>query len=608
MTYGLLASRAGVYGWNAANREPAPLLGGISDFNIVAVAFAGGDPAAPESALAATATGRLFRCEYSNERQGYGPWHEITTWAGLGMAVVLAPSPAFAADGTLFVGTPEGIYRTQDDGQSWESCNFGLLDEDVMCMVCAPDFAESEVLWAGTAGGGLYFSRNRARAWRESGIGLPDAAVLSLAVSPNYGEDRTLFAGMEGHGIYLSRDGGENWERLALAELSVNTLACSDPHQLWAGTEDGLWRVTIANGEAERVTAAGETVLSVAANVEGHVAVGLFANGLCVGENGKSEAHDVVWHRPQVALHAPPVITRVGDELYALDSDSLIAHSQEDGVLWVEVERDGIEDITALTGRRVVGEGGTSSDLLFAATTAGLSRRRSDTQGWQEIGADGFQGQGVLSVELSPTFALDQALLAVQPYNTLLLSQDGGESWRVISGPWQGHIMHAHFAPQNARELSVLSASRNESGHYDMIVWHTDDMGQNWQTLAGLSSGVPAVLMAWPQDGAEGALFLATQHRVVKLFQQGDPPTLQVHQHFFDDSLRVTALAAAADYAASSTIWAATSGGLYCSADRGLSWGLKSSLPLDLPIVWLNVTATQIYAITLGGRVWRAAL
>jgi hypothetical protein len=114
--------------------------------------------------------------------------------------------------------------------------------------------------------------------------------------------------------------------------------------------------------------------------------------------------------------------------------------------------------------------------------------------------------------------------------------------------------------------------------------------------------------MAWPQDSDEHAIFLATQHRVIKLFHQGDPANLQLHQHFFDEQLRVTALSPAPDYPYSNILWAATTGGLYRSVDRGLSWGLVLDLPLDLPVVWLDVTLTHVNIITLGGRVWRAAL
>jgi hypothetical protein len=35
---------------------------------------------------------------------------------------------------------------------------------------------------------------------------------------------------------------------------------------------------------------------------------------------------------------------------------------------------------------------------------------------------------------------------------------------------------------------------------------------------------------------------------------------------------------------------------------------LLAELPLELPVVWLDITSTEVTAITLGGRLWRALL
>lgn len=600
---GLLASRAGVYGWRQPGIAVEPVTAGLSDFNVVAVAFAGGDANTPATALAATATGRLFRLKPSEVHLARERWQEIRSWAGLGVAVVLQPSPAFEQDQTLFAGTPTGIYRTQDGGQSWESCNFGLMDEDVLCVVCAPDFAESELMWAGTAGGGLYRSRNRARAWRDAGSGLPDAAVQCLAASPNFVEDRTLFAGIEANGIYVSRDGGENWESLGLATYSVNTLACPRLDVLWAGTDDGLWRVTTSTGEAVQMSGDGDVVLAVASSAEGEIAAGLFGRGLLVGQEHQSIAQSVTWQSPTVAVHAPPVIASIGDEFFAVDSEGFMASSQDGGAQWVEMESASEEGVIALATNA-------AQDLpLYAATATGLSCWDRSQKQWQVVALNPVQEQSALAVELSPDLASDHTLLVATNEGEIVLSQDGGIHWRSITGPWLGQsLLRVHFAPSNASEIIALTMQPGENGHFAITAWHTINLGQIWEVLASFTTALPAVMMAWPADSVEHAIFLATQHRVIKLYTQVEPQNLQVHQHFFDETLRVTALAAASGFGESGIVWAATTGGLYRSVDRGMSWGLVLELPLGLPLVWLKVLPTQVRAVTLGGRVWRASI
>jgi hypothetical protein len=434
---------------------------------------------------------------------------------------------------------------------------------------------------------------------------LPDAAVQSLAFSPNFGEDHTIFVGMEAHGIYVSRDGGDNWESFALAEQSINALACAKADLLWAGTEDGLWRVETSSGEATQVEAAGETVMAVAASADGQVAAGLFGGGLSL----TLDAAGSVWQRPNGAFHAPPVITSIDSDIFALDSTGVMASSHDEGALWQEIAQGNYESVFAVAGARVDTADGSQKTLLFAATDIGLSLWSGEQWLSRHIDSKSRPDDAPLGIALSPSFSNDKTLLVSTLDDALLLSQDAGITWQERTRPWQGQkVLRAQFAPSNASEIVVLTVQPTDAGHFAVTVWQSFDLGQNWEVLAGLTSGVPAVLMAWPHDADERALFLATQHRVIKLYHQGVPATLQVHQHIFDEELRITAISPAPDYPYSNIIWAATVDGLYRSVDRGLSWVLMLDLPLGLPVVWLDVAATHVTIITLGGRVWRAAL
>jgi hypothetical protein len=288
-----------------------------------------------------------------------------------------------------------------------------------------------------------------------------------------------------------------------------------------------------------------------------------------------------------------------------------MARSYDGGVNWQELESDSGEDVFALDVAVVASqqERGVGDTHLYAATTTGLSRWERSQAQWQGVANEAFPHQAELALALSPTFAEDASILVAAQDGWLMLSQDQGASWRSITGPWTGQaLLRAHFAPSNASEMIALTAQPNDNVHLAVTVWHTIDFGQAWEILANFTTGVAAVMIAWPADPTEHALFMATQHRVLKLYTQGEPPVLQVHQHFFDESLRVTALAPASDFGESGIIWAATTGGLYRSVDRGMSWGLMVELPQGLPLVWLEATSTHLRTITLGGRVWRAYL
>ena len=67
---------------------------------------------------------------------------EEGSWQALGPntteVVALEASPAFANDDTLFAGTPVGVFRSTDGGDSWQQVNQGLKNTLISALgVCA---------------------------------------------------------------------------------------------------------------------------------------------------------------------------------------------------------------------------------------------------------------------------------------------------------------------------------------------------------------------------------------------------------------------------------------------------------------------------------------
>lgn len=582
---GLVAGRVGLFAWDGAQLRPAHQ--GIGDPSVSALAIAGA------IALAATESGRLYR----NTARVDGDWQEVTAWAGLGTATVLAPSPDFGRDGVLLVGTDEGIFRTMDGGDAWEICDFGLLDSETLCLACAPDFGESRLVWAGSAGGGLYRSRNAGRAWRESGRGLPDTPVQALAVALDFAQSRTVYVGLEDHGVFVSRDGGESWVPFGRAGVSVNCLAMGTDGRLWAGCGDGL-HVADAAGNWTRLTPPVEAVLSLASRGDA-LAVGAYGEGVAFSLDGGTS-----WQMPELALHAPPLLALAGAaDWMALDADGLLAHSKDGGATWRNLPALEVNGVFGIHGR----QNAAGEPVYCAATGIGLCRWDGDA-GWPLVADAPFIDHTALAVELSPTYADDTTMLVVGHGGVLMLSTDDGATWQELAIAWRGQALHqAHFKPGavTSHGLLALSVQPTESGHFAFALWQSDDLGLTWETLAGLTSGAPAVVMLAPHDGQEGAIFLATQHRVVKIFHPDGSAAHAVHQHFFASGTRVTALAASPDYAHDGVLWAATSAGLMRSAERGLTWEPVGELPDAMPLVTLLASSAELRAVSLGGQVWR---
>lgn len=544
-------------------------------------------------ALASTGTGRLYRSDDGGEH-----WQQVDAWAGLGVITALALSPEYASDRTIFAATVEGMFRSQDDGASWESSTFGLLDTEILCIAAAPDFAQSETLWIGSALGGLYRSRNGARSWRDSGMGLPDSAVQCLLVSPGYWQDRTLWVGMEEGGLYRSTDGGGQWEAAAahLADVSINSLLAvgDEGRTLLAGTDAGLYRSTdggvswaevkSAPFVALALTAAGDTVLAAT-----------FAEGVYRSTDG-----GLSWATANEGLvaHAPPLVQQSeSGVLVALDLDGTLAASTDGGQTWSVAEPDGIGAFALTKGGEV-----------WAAMEGSLLTAHVDefAQGWAEQPAP-VDEPHILA--LSPDFVDDGTLLVGDGSGTLHLSEDDAETWEALNAPQPGAaLLHAGFAPADmyadGEAIFAVTLAPAPGNNFTADVWIASLDSLEWENLIRFETEVSAVLVAVPDDPETGLLVFATQHRVIRLFNNAQDE-LAVEQFFFEPEVRLSAVAASPSYAQDSTLFAGSNRGVFRSTDGGASWAPLGAALAQPVVSLLPDGADGVRVVTLGGTVWQ---
>lgn len=146
------------------------------------------------------------------------------TWSAMGETITsLVISPGFSSDGTLFAGLRgAGVYKTRDAGHTWEPTNNGLtfvegwqsptqhqITKKDIQLVISPHYEVDGSVFAACSEG-LFKTEDRGESWRElrdPAFG-EDSYIIGMAISPNYEHDETLIISIRGRGLFKTDDGG----------------------------------------------------------------------------------------------------------------------------------------------------------------------------------------------------------------------------------------------------------------------------------------------------------------------------------------------------------------------------------------------------------------
>lgn len=146
---------------------------------------------------------------------------------------------------TLFVGTDyNGIYRTRDEGVSWEAARSGLpyategyFYTIVEIMIDSGSFA---ALWAAINNKGVYYSNDNGEHWRPSNNGLLETSINGMAMAEK--DPRLLLIGTA-RGVFMTEDRAQTWHQInrGLGNLDVRALVIDpeDTRVIYAGTLGG---------------------------------------------------------------------------------------------------------------------------------------------------------------------------------------------------------------------------------------------------------------------------------------------------------------------------------------------------------------------------------
>jgi photosystem II stability/assembly factor-like uncharacterized protein len=459
-------------------------------------------------------------------------------------------------------GPGSAIYKTSDGGRSWKRLTEGLPEDSNSGRIGLAIYEKKpNIIYAliQNAKGGVFRSEDDGQSWKQTSSTGSDAYFGQVRIDPNH--DSCLWV-LEDDLLHSS-DGGKTFDSDRGGDVH------SDFHDLWidpqnsdhiiAATDGGIW--TSEDGgrawDFNNALAIGQVYqVSTGPGSPYQICAGFQDNGAWCGPSRNRSAEGIVnsdWHH---------VLT--GDAFFTLidprDPNIIYSEAQDGKLMRLDLQSHEWAPIRPLAkageatyrfawDSPLLISSHDSQTLYFAANTLFKSTDRGDS--WVPISPDlttnidrtrlpimgklpdkniqslNFGVQSFPCISAVAESPLDPAVLWVGTEDgNLQLTHDGGKSWQNISsslsavphGTWVSSIELSKDAPGVA--YVTFDGHRNDDFH--PYIFRTDDSGHTWKPIVnGIpnNGGTVRVIRADPYN--PNLLFLGTEYGGYVSFDQG---------------------------------------------------------------------------------------
>jgi len=563
------------------------------------------------SALAVAPNGALFAGSLDGAL--FASFDFGATWeAGRVPPELLAPvtavlaSPNFNQDGSAFAATDgAGVLATRDSGKTWEESSFGMADSSVLAMATSPDWSGREIIFAATMEG-VYLSRNGGRSWRETELMIDDDVVDALAVSPAFESDRTVYAATEGGRLYLSEDGGRTWNLLQveIGEGPVNALWLApdfaDSGRMVSAVGSHIY-VSVDRGESWKAVAELPSSILALTGDEKTVLAGLHDAGVWQSLDG-----GMTWTSSSDSLAARGFarLTASGDRLYAMGPQEGLWMSKDGDAAWRSLP--GLAPYLPLAAACV----GQHNNLLLASQQNGILRSIDDGNTWEIVD----QTPGVQALLVEPATGEGWAGTVD---GKLLVSQDGGATWQDSGTPCEGQeILCIVASPTYAKDHTLLMGTAipaTVTKQARIAVWRSTNGGATWRQITTQITSARWVDIVMPtgvlENPAQQAI-LATGPFCLRPLRRAKD--VWISTRVDPSGANTLSVVGIGEVDGGGVLFAATGTGVFRSVDGGRTWhsfaeGLASESFISLALV-SREGRDCLYALSLCGTLWKREL
>ena len=207
---------------------------------------------------------------------------------------------------------------------------------------------------------------------------------------------------------------------------------------------------------------------------------------------------------------------------------------------------------------------------IYIAGKEGLFRSTDGGDSWTGIGP--APGSPVTDLALSPAFAADQTLLAITASNQCWRSTNRGTTWTQVAAP-AATLTRIVFNPHYPVEKAVLLGTAANG------LFRSTNLGGSWSALTGAWRKVTQILYS-PGFVTDRTLWVTTMGGGVFRSTQAGLNFAQVNSGL--TNVHVNSIAVSPTYSTDSTLFVATTTGVFTSTTSGTSWSPAAAVQREL--------------------------
>lgn len=410
------------------------------------------------------------------------------------------------SDHTINKPGGEGILKSIDGGQTWQSVNNGLSNLYVGTLFMHP--TNPDILLAGTGnnaypdGGGIFLTINGGTLWQQVLANENINAVEFAFSNPNI-----AYAGSAG-AVYRSEDGGQIWRKVSVGEEGWGSSGVragfpidfqvdpSNPSRVFANNYGGGNFLSVDGGQTWTVASDGYTgaqVRDIAIDPTNPAVVYAAArSGFFVSTDGGDSwvglntppAFHLEWNAVAIDQSNPkhvlasnnwdPIILQSDNkgQIWRLTGDRL-----QEGMAWRVFKFSTSDSKTVYAGSSAFFSAGVFDDRMSAA---GVYVSHDGGTSWNTAN-DTLSAQANV-IDLAVDLYNPQVVYAATGTSGLLRSSNGGSSWTVmqVGVPTSVSVLSVAINPSNPNNVFTGFAHRG--------LYRTDDGGTTWrQSMDGMT-------------------------------------------------------------------------------------------------------------------------